>query len=84
MKVQIFVDGVLVDTQIVLTMSDLPEAHLIMRSALKASLKSRAISISNALRSTFLIFDPEGRPVVTETFGRTAARGAIRPDGREV
>lgn len=64
MKVEIMLDGRVVDTQIV---SELlaPKATTsdLKRMALRAALEDRAIRVSESLRVTFRLFDVTGEPV---------------------
>ena len=65
MKVQILVNGQVVNTQIVsLERYDPKLSHTqIKRIALEAALEDRAIRISDGLVATFKLYDIDGRPI---------------------
>jgi hypothetical protein len=65
MKVQILVDGQIVNTQIVseLLLNEKASIRDMKRLALKAALEDKAIRISDSLRATFRLFDVMGEPV---------------------
>jgi hypothetical protein len=65
MKVQILLDGEVIDTQIISTepMANNPPLNDVKRLALKAALADKKIRISEALRATFKLFDVSGGPV---------------------
>jgi hypothetical protein len=57
-KVQILLDGEIVDTQTIK-----PSLSDVKRLALKAALEDKKIRISDSLRATFKLFDVSGGPV---------------------
>ena len=62
MKVQILVDGEVVNTQIVSEMLNEKASKLDFKQmALKAALEDKAIKISDALRATFRLYDMTGK-----------------------
>ena len=65
MKVQILLDGHVVNTQIVseATYAVTPTVRIAKRLALKAALEDKAIEPSHALRATFRAFDVTGQPI---------------------
>jgi len=65
MKVQIFVDGYLVDTQIVsrASLTDQSSLREVKKRALSASLEHSNISIKDSLRSKLVLIDDDDRPI---------------------
>lgn len=65
MKVQILVEGHVINTQIVSTetLVETPSMRDVKRIALKAALQDNAIKPSEALRATFRLFDVMGEPI---------------------
>lgn len=65
MKIQILVDGAVVNTQLVseTLFAVPPTLRDAKRIALRAALEDRAILPSHALRARFLIFDSLGKPI---------------------
>ena len=68
MKVQILLDNEVVATQIVSTetLSPKPSMEDIKRIALRAALADNTIRISESLRATFRLFEPNGDAVEEE------------------
>jgi hypothetical protein len=65
MKVQILVDGQVVNTQIISeeAYAVKPSLRVLKQVALKAALEDRAIKISESLRASFRLFDVMGNPI---------------------
>ena len=65
MKVQILLDDAVVATQIVSIegLSPKPSISDVKRLALNAALEDKTIRISQSLRATFRLFEPNGDPV---------------------
>ena len=65
MKVQILLDGGVVATQLISVEAFAvpPPMREIKRLALERALEDRRISISQALRTSFLLFDVTGQPI---------------------
>ncbi|MEO6014266.1 MAG: hypothetical protein ABIQ30_11875 [Devosia sp.] len=75
MKIQILVDGEVLNTQIVseLLMGEQASLADFKRQALKAALDDKRIRISQAITATFRLFDTMGNPLMDheETFRST-------------
>jgi hypothetical protein len=64
MKVQIIVDGQVLNTQIVSELlHENASTKEIKRLALRAALEDQAIRVSDSLRATFRLFDVMGNPI---------------------
>ena len=65
MKVQIIVDGQVVNTQLVSVeaLGMQPAPRDLKRMALRAALEDRAVTIPQSLKATFRFFDVMGRPI---------------------
>ncbi len=65
MKVEILVDGRVLNTQIVSALLHSKDTSIgdFKRLALKAALEDRAIRVSEALRATFRLYDVSGAPI---------------------
>jgi hypothetical protein len=65
MKVQILLDGNVINTQIVsdLLQATKPTIQDYKRLALKAALEDKSIRVSESLRVTFKLFDVMGEPI---------------------
>ncbi|MEO6014866.1 MAG: hypothetical protein ABIQ30_14935 [Devosia sp.] len=68
MKIQILLDGQIVNTQIVseLLMGDKATLADFKRQAMRAALEDRAIRISESLRASFVLFDTMSRPLMDD------------------
>ena len=68
MKVQILVDNQVIATQLVSieAMTVKPSFSDIKKVALKAALEDKTIRISESLRATFRLFEPNGDPIQEE------------------
>ena len=65
MKVQILLDDAVIATQIVSIegLSPRPSVSDVKRIALNAALEDKTIRISESLRATFRLFEPNGDPI---------------------
>ena len=76
MKVQILLDDEVIATQIVSTetISPRPSIDEIKRIALKAALADKTIRISESLRATFRLYEPNGDAVEEESWHPRSGR----------
>ena len=65
MKVELLLDGRVINTQIISTepMATKPSLDRVKRLALQAALEDNAIRISESLRLSFRLFDVGGQPI---------------------
>ena len=80
MKVQILLDDAVIATQIVSIegLSTKPSLNDIKRIALNAALEDKTIRISESLRATFRLFEPNGDPIPEEGPQLRSAKGLER------
>jgi hypothetical protein len=80
MKVQILLDNAVIATQIVSVegLSPRPSLSDVKRIALSAALEDKTIRISQSLRATFRLFEPNGDPVPGERLQLRSAKGFER------
>jgi len=80
MKVQILLDNAVIATQVVSLegLSPRPSLNDVKRIALKAALEDKTIRISESLRATFRLFEPNGDPIPEEGPKFRSAKGFER------